>query len=76
MINSQKNKGDNEIMSPDFETVIYEKKDNIVVITLNRPEKYNALNLQLNQELKNSLKQAKEDNDVRVIVITGAGKAF
>jgi len=63
-------------MSPDFETVIYEKKDNIVVITLNRPEKYNALNLQLNQELKNSLKQAKEDNDVRVIIITGAGKAF
>jgi len=63
-------------MSTDFKTVVYEKKDNIVVITLNRPDKYNALNLQLNQDLKNSLKEAKEDKDIRIIVITGAGKAF
>jgi len=63
-------------MCPDFETLVYEKKDNILLITLNRPEKYNALNLQLNQDLKNALKEAKEDNDIRVIVITGAGKAF
>lgn len=63
-------------MTPDFKTIVYEKKDNIALITLNRPDKYNALNLQLNQDLKNSLKKAKEDNDIRVIVITGAGKAF
>lgn len=63
-------------MIKNFKTLLYEKKDNVVVITLNRPDKYNALNLQLNQDLKNSLREAKEDDDIRVIILTGAGKAF
>ena len=63
-------------MSPEYETILYEKKGNVVVITLNRPERMNAINVQMNADLKNSLKEAKEDSDVRVIVITGAGKAF
>ena len=63
-------------MSPDYETILYEKKDNVLVITLNRPERYNAINIQMNADLKDALKVAKEDPGVRVIVITGAGKAF
>ncbi len=63
-------------MSPDYETIIYEKKEKVAVITLNRPERMNAINIQMNADLKNSLKEAKEDSDVRAIVITGAGKAF
>ena len=63
-------------MSPEYETIMYEKKGNVAVITLNRPERMNAINVQMNADLKNSLKEAKEDSDVRVIVITGAGKAF
>ncbi|KKK45011.1 MAG: putative enoyl-CoA hydratase echA8, partial [Candidatus Lokiarchaeum sp. GC14_75] len=63
-------------MSPDYETILYEKKDKVAVITLNRPERLNAINVQMNSDLKNSLKVAKEDSDVRAIVITGAGKAF
>ncbi len=63
-------------MSPEYETILYEKKDKVAVITLNRPERMNAINVQMNADLKNSLKEAKEDSDVRAIVITGAGKAF
>jgi 2-(1,2-epoxy-1,2-dihydrophenyl)acetyl-CoA isomerase len=63
-------------MSPNYETVLYNKKGSVVVITLNRPEKMNAINLQMNKDLKLALKEAKEDNEIRAIVITGAGKAF
>ena len=63
-------------MSPEYETILYEKKDKVAVITLNRPERMNAINVQMNADLKNSLNEAKEDSDVRVIVITGMGKAF
>jgi 2-(1,2-epoxy-1,2-dihydrophenyl)acetyl-CoA isomerase len=63
-------------MSPDYETIIYEKKGMVALITLNRPERMNAINVQMNADLKNSLKVAKEDSEVRAIVITGAGKAF
>ena len=63
-------------MSSEYETVLYEKKGMVVVITLNRPERLNAINLQMNADLKNSMKEAKDEPDVRTIVITGAGKAF
>ena len=56
--------------------MLYEKKEHVLIITLNRPDKYNALNLQINQDLKTALRYAKEYNDIRVIIITGAGKAF
>ncbi|MFW9822302.1 MAG: enoyl-CoA hydratase/isomerase family protein [Candidatus Thorarchaeota archaeon] len=63
-------------MSPEYETIIYEKKGMVAEITLNRPERLNAINVQMNADLKNSLKVAKEDSEVRAIVITGAGRAF
>ncbi|KKM66083.1 hypothetical protein LCGC14_1484730 [marine sediment metagenome] len=63
-------------MSPEYKTILYEKKDKVGVITLNRPERMNAINVQMNADLKNSLKEAKEDSGVRAIVITGAGRAF
>ena len=63
-------------MSMKYETVLYEKKDKVAVITLNRPERLNALNLQMNLELVDALETAKDDNEVRTIVITGAGRAF
>ncbi|PSL49457.1 2-(1,2-epoxy-1,2-dihydrophenyl)acetyl-CoA isomerase [Chitinophaga niastensis] len=51
-------------------------KDGIATITLNRPEVYNAFNDPLSYELQDALKQAEKDKSVRVIVLTGAGKAF
>lgn len=56
--------------------VNYEKKDNIAIITLNRPEKLNALSRELLVDLREVLESASRDPEVRVIVITGAGKAF
>ena len=61
----------------DLETIIYEKKDNVAWITLNRPEVRNAQNDRLRIELADALRQAKDDEEVFVVVITGAGdKAF
>lgn len=48
----------------------------IATITLNRPEVYNAFNDELSYELQDALKKAAQDDAVRVLVITGAGKAF
>ncbi len=60
-----------------FEMILYEKKDNVVWITLNRPEKYNAQNQELRNEVVTALEDARTDDDVLVIVLTGAGdKAF
>ncbi|MBN1883538.1 MAG: enoyl-CoA hydratase [Deltaproteobacteria bacterium] len=57
--------------------VLYEKKDGIAVITLNRPEVRNALNLAMLYEIERLFKEADADDDVRVIVFTGAGdRAF
>jgi 2-(1,2-epoxy-1,2-dihydrophenyl)acetyl-CoA isomerase len=58
-----------------FETVIYEVRNNVSVITLNRPEALNALSQQLVEELPQAIKKAVEDK-ARAIVLTGAGRAF
>jgi enoyl-CoA hydratase len=59
-----------------FEAIIYEKKDHIARITLNRPEALNALNRAMVTELGQALDDADADREVRVVVVTGAGKAF
>ena len=59
-----------------YETIIYDVQDGVGTITLNRPDSYNAANEQLTTDLQDALKQAAEDEAVRVVVLTGAGKAF
>ena len=59
-----------------YQTLLVEVKDNVATITLNRPEAYNALNLQLASELFHAVLAADEGRDIRCIVVTGAGKAF
>lgn len=60
-----------------FEDIIYEKKDGVAKITLNRPEKRNALRSKTLQEIYSALIDARVDRSIGVIVITGAGdKAF
>ena len=61
----------------DYETVIYEKRDMVAKITLNRPQRLNALNYKLaNEDLPQAIGEAARDDDVRAVVITGAGRAF
>ena len=60
-----------------FNHLIYEIKEGICTITLNRPEVYNALNSVLIKEITDAFTQADEDKEVRVVVLTGVGeKAF
>ncbi|MEX2116250.1 MAG: enoyl-CoA hydratase-related protein [Bacteroidota bacterium] len=60
-----------------YETILTEIKDRIAVITINRPEKLNALNSLAKKELAEALEGMKTDQGVAVVVITGAGeKAF
>jgi len=54
----------------------YEIKNEIGILTLNRPEKRNALHPELVRQMKSKLKEAAEDGSVKVLIITGEGKAF
>jgi enoyl-CoA hydratase/carnithine racemase len=59
-----------------FEQIRYEKEKGIGLITLNRPEKLNAYTSLMNRELIQALDQADEDDEVRVLIFTGAGRGF
>ncbi|UCC40897.1 MAG: enoyl-CoA hydratase/isomerase family protein [Candidatus Aminicenantes bacterium] len=60
-----------------YKTLIYEKKENIGLLTINRPDKLNAISNELTSELKQLLGEIENDEELRVLVITGAGdKAF
>ncbi len=56
---------------------LYEKDEHgIATITLNRPERLNALTFEVYRELTDTFAALREENDVRVVVLTGAGRAF
>ncbi|NWG03815.1 MAG: enoyl-CoA hydratase/isomerase family protein [Syntrophaceae bacterium] len=59
-----------------FETILIEKKNDIGIITLNRPQKFNTFSAQLAGELNTALHQLDEDAGIRVVIIKGAGKVF
>ncbi|HEY3833845.1 MAG TPA: enoyl-CoA hydratase/isomerase family protein [Acidimicrobiia bacterium] len=60
-----------------FETVHYEERDGVAFVTMNRPDVYNAFNYRMQQELKTVWRSARRNDDVRCLVLTGAGsKAF
>lgn len=59
-----------------FKTLLTEVKEHVLTITLNRPERRNAIGAEMTNELLYALEDAHGDADVRCIVITGAGKAF
>ena len=60
----------------DFSSILTTLTDGIYTITLNRPEVYNAFNEQLTTDLIDAFKTAAKDDAIRVVVLTGAGKAF
>lgn len=60
----------------DFEFLKYEVKGGVATIALNRPEVYNALNDALTYELQKAFKAVAGDTQIRVVVLTGEGKAF
>ena len=56
--------------------ILLEKRGNIAVVTLNRPEVLNAFSIEMREGLAVTFENFARDDDVRVIVITGAGRAF
>jgi enoyl-CoA hydratase/carnithine racemase len=59
-----------------YETLLVERRNHVAYVTLNRPDVLNALNTTLRQELKRLFTDVEHDPDVRLVVITGAGRAF
>ncbi len=59
-----------------FETLIFEVNDGVCCLTLNRPDSFNAFNDQQSFEMQDALKAIEKDKSIRVVVLTGAGKAF
>src|SRR3989441_12026133 len=66
-----------QAMSKSYETLLFEKRDRVGIITINRPDKRNALNIKTREEGAALLDELRNDASIRVVVITGAGdKAF
>lgn len=59
-----------------YEQILYDVKDHILTITLNRPDKLNALTPLMRKELIDAFDRADSDDQVRTIIVTGAGRAF
>lgn len=60
-----------------FENILVERRGRVALVTINRPDKLNALNIKTREELSNALDELRADADIRVVVLTGAGeKAF
>ena len=59
-----------------YKCLLYEVKDGIATLTLNRPERLNALGDTLREDLQDAVTRAAEDAEVRVLIVTGAGKGF
>jgi enoyl-CoA hydratase len=66
-----------QAMSKSYETLLFERRDRVGIITINRPDKRNALNIKTREEGAALLDELRNDASIRVVVITGAGdKAF
>ena len=61
---------------PDYPTILSETNNGVAVITLNRPERLNAVTDQLLADVTHALKQAGRDKAIRAILLTGAGRGF
>src|SRR5437879_2638190 len=63
-------------MGMEFATVMVEKREGVTTITVNRPDKKNAMNPQMHQDMYDLLTRLEGDDETRVLVITGAGDSF
>lgn len=59
-----------------YETIMYEKEGGVRILTLNRPDRLNAINFQLAQDLYNVLDEIDQDEEARTVILTGAGRGF
>src|SRR4029079_10608534 len=62
--------------NPMYDTIVTDLADSIFTITINRPDKLNALNTQMIHDMMDAFDRADADDAVRAIIVTGAGRAF
>ncbi len=60
----------------EYETIIYQREGSVAIVTLNRPERLNAINAKLSAELEDLVDELADDDQIRVAIITGAGRGF
>ena len=60
----------------EYETLLVERDGAVMTVRLNRPEKRNAINRQMHEDLQRLCRELAEDFDTRVVILTGAGGAF
>ena len=59
-----------------YEQILYEVADQVLTITMNRPDKMNAFTGKMQDELIDAFDRADKDDNIRAIIVTGAGRAF
>ena len=59
-----------------YKTILLEKEDGLRIVTLNRPDRLNAINFDLASELEQVTAEFEEDGEARVVIVTGAGRGF
>src|SRR5690349_4439409 len=59
-----------------FETILFDKREHVAIITLNRPDRLNAISTDLRSEVAAAVKDAHDDDGIRALVITGVGRGF
>jgi 2-(1,2-epoxy-1,2-dihydrophenyl)acetyl-CoA isomerase len=62
--------------STSYETLLYDVRGAVATVTMNRPERRNAMNPALNRDLLAAFEQARDDGNIRAVVLTGAGQGF
>ncbi|MGE3596026.1 MAG: enoyl-CoA hydratase/isomerase family protein, partial [Dehalococcoidia bacterium] len=60
----------------DYETILLEHRDGVAYLTLNRPERANTISRQLSTDVVSALDEIAADKEIRVVIITGAGRHF
>lgn len=59
-----------------YESMLFEKEDNVAILTFNRPDARNAVNNQVRAEFAAAIEEIEADDEIRVMILTGNGKAF
>jgi 2-(1,2-epoxy-1,2-dihydrophenyl)acetyl-CoA isomerase len=60
----------------DFEDILLEKEGGIITLTLNRPDRLNSFTTRMYREMSNIMNQIKRDDEIKVVILTGAGRGF
>lgn len=60
----------------EWQTILFERRGGVAIITMNRPNRFNALNKELGEELVQAIELCREDETIRAVILTGAGTAF